>query len=158
MDCKLLTEAECICDTVIATADVLRQRLKVFFVVYFWLLNWKTHFFGGQFCLKFFCVLQSKCMAGWYITCNSCYMAIVKWPFSQFFSLYEGHEAKFFGCGDDSAQGFPFLAPSGLYSQPRVLVSSEVYDVVTLTNTWGDPKKPDWLRGALPNRSWMFPR
>jgi len=52
MDCKLLTEAECICDTVIATAAVLRQRLKVFFVVYFWLLNCKTHFFWGQVLLK----------------------------------------------------------------------------------------------------------
>jgi len=48
MDFKLLTEAEFICDTVIATAAVLRQRLKVFFVVYFWLLNCKTHFLGGS--------------------------------------------------------------------------------------------------------------
>jgi len=42
--------------------------------------------------------------------CSNCDMAVVKWPFSQFFSLYEGHEAKFFGCGDDSTQGFPFLS------------------------------------------------
>ena len=40
------------------------------------------------------------------------------------------------------------LAPSGLYSQPRVLVSSEVYDVVTLTNTWGDPKKTGLASGS----------
>jgi len=48
MDCNLLTEAEFICDTVIATAAVLRQRFKIFFVVYFWLLNCKTHFSGGS--------------------------------------------------------------------------------------------------------------
>ena len=48
MDCKLPKEAEFICDTVIATAAVLRQRLKMFFVVYFWLLNCKTHFLGGS--------------------------------------------------------------------------------------------------------------
>jgi hypothetical protein len=42
--CNLLTEAEFLCEKVIATAAVLRHRLKMFSVVYFWLLECQTIF------------------------------------------------------------------------------------------------------------------